>query len=213
MAHAGASTHATARGEQRSGATIETGVSIMAKQDARPRTQESGGTHFSRRTLTRGVAWSVPVVATVAHAPAFAVSRVRPRAVFVGACKFPGNSCKKANKGYAFAFQVTNDDVRSLAFCSASLTIDEPDPFDGITFNYTGGCFTVGGGQSGIAYFFFSGSADSANSPFTGSLTIRYANDCGSCGTDYLDLDPIPIVVTGTPPGGLCQCDATFIPN
>lgn len=184
----------------------------MAKKDTRTRSQESVGTPFSRRTLTRGMAWSVPVVAVAAHAPAFAVSRTPPTAVFVGACKYPGNSCRRAPKGYAFAFTVTNTDVRSLAFCDAVLTIDDPNPFPGVTFTYTNECFTLGGGASGTAYFFFSGSTDSANSPFTGSITLYYANDCGDCGTDTVALAPIPITVTATPPGGLCQCEADFIP-
>ncbi len=45
--------------------------------------------HYSRRTLVRGVAWSVPVVAVAANAPAFATSHdVPPPPVinFGGAC-------------------------------------------------------------------------------------------------------------------------------
>ena len=190
----------------------KTGGSIMLSKDARPRSQEFVGTQFSRRTLARGVAWSVPVVAVATAAPAFAVSRVPPRPVFLGACKFPGNSCRKAEKGYAFAFQVTNLDARTLAFCSASLSINDPNPFPGVNFTYTGGCFEIAGGATGTAFFFFSGSGDSANSPFTGSITIRYANGCGTCATDSVALAPIPIVVTATPPGGICQCDASFVP-
>jgi hypothetical protein len=186
----------------------------MSEKNAPARIIESVGTRtVSRRTVARGIAWTTPVVAVATAAPAFAVSRVPPKLEFLGACKFPGNSCSTANKGYAFAFTVTNNDGRALSFCSASLTINDPNPFPGVNFIYTGGCFTVGGGETGTAYFYFEGSADSANSPFTGSLTVTYANDCASCATDSVALAPIPVVVTETPPKGLCKCGSSFIPS
>ncbi len=83
---------------------IDRGVKMLSK-NARPRSQESGsqesvGTQFKRRTVTRGMAWSVPVVAVAATAPAFAVS---PPTLVVtqqgNACKHPGNP-----KFYHFTF-------------------------------------------------------------------------------------------------------------
>jgi len=47
----------------------------------------------SRRTLAKGAAWAVPVIAVAAAAPAQAASGDEPTLAFVGACKFPGNSC------------------------------------------------------------------------------------------------------------------------
>jgi len=187
----------------------------MFNEDAPARTLGSvGKTHVSRRTVTRGIAWTTPVVAVATAAPAFAVSRIPPKLEYLGACKYPGQSCKKAEFGYALAFTVTNNDARALAFCDAVLTITGTNPFPtGTTPVYTGGCFTVGGGETGTAYFYFSGASNSANSNFTGTVTIKYANDCASCGTDSATLAPIPIVVTDTPPGGLCDCKATFIPS
>lgn len=187
----------------------------MSEKNAPARIIESVGTRtVSRRTVARGIAWTTPVVAVATAAPAFAVSRVPPKLVFVGGCKFPGNgSCKTAPKGYAFEFLVTNNDARAISFCNATLAVNAPNPFPGVTFTYVGGCVTVGGGQTGSAFFYFSGSGDSANSPFTGSLTITYANDCGSCATDSVALPAIPITVGATPPGQQCQCDAKFIPS
>lgn len=186
----------------------------MSEKNAPARIIESVGARtVSRRTVARGIAWTTPVVAVATAAPAFAVSRVPPNLEYIGACKYPGNSCKEANKGYAFAFTVTNNDARAVTFCDATLVVNEPSPFeDDVTFTYVGGCITVGGGQSGTAYFYFEGSDDSANSPFTGSLTATYANDCGSCDESAM-LPAEPITVTATPPGGLCDCDATFIPS
>ena len=52
---------------------------------------------FSRRSLVRGVAWTVPVVAVATHAPAFAASNEPPAPGFdfSKAYKNPGNSCKE----------------------------------------------------------------------------------------------------------------------
>ena len=72
----------------------------MLKKDARPRSQESERTHVTRRTVARGLAWSVPVVAVVSAAPAFA-STPPPLVVTQqgNACKHPGNP-----KFYHFTF-------------------------------------------------------------------------------------------------------------
>ncbi len=72
----------------------------MVKKDARERISESVGTRVTRRTVTRGIAWTTPVVAVAAAAPAFAVS---PPPLVVtqsgNACKHPGNP-----KYYHFTF-------------------------------------------------------------------------------------------------------------
>ena len=66
----------------------------MVKQDARPRSQESVGTRITRRTVTRGIAWSTPVVAIATAVPAFATSHLCEPIVTsgTGACKCPGQS-------------------------------------------------------------------------------------------------------------------------
>ena len=63
-----------------------------------PKRVKSGGTQISRRTVTRGVAWSAPIAAIGVAAPAFA--RVNAQASHTGGivrncgttCKHPGNS-------------------------------------------------------------------------------------------------------------------------
>jgi hypothetical protein len=188
----------------------------MVQQDAHERMHKSGGLHVSRRTVARGMAWSVPAVAVATAAPAFAVSRIPPDLLYTGACKFPGLSCRIAPYGYALTFAVTNNDARPLAFCSATLTIEGDNPFGaGVVPVYTGGCFTVGGGASGDAVFYFAGAQNSANSNFSGTITIRYANNCASCDSDSAALPPIPYTVTDTPPDkdGLCDCLNPWIPD
>ena len=65
---------------------------------------------FSRRTVVRGAAWTVPVVAVAANAPAFAVSAGRVTFESLGiACKLPGASCQKetgVTKGYVIRVRV-----------------------------------------------------------------------------------------------------------
>lgn len=64
---------------------------------------------LSRRTLAKGAAWSVPVVAVAGAVPAYAIS---PKGTVVfnqtGACKLPGNSCKPFRKGYLLVGQLCN---------------------------------------------------------------------------------------------------------
>ncbi|MEO7844878.1 MAG: hypothetical protein ABIR82_06035 [Nocardioides sp.] len=89
----------------------ETGGLLMVKENARARMQ-SGGTQISRRTVARGVAWSVPVVAVATAAPAFASSPgCQPKLVLdaAGSCKCPGNSSSTNPKGYYLKFCVYDD--------------------------------------------------------------------------------------------------------
>ncbi|PRY63616.1 hypothetical protein BCF74_10114 [Knoellia remsis] len=113
----------------------------------------------SRRTIAMGAAWSVPVMAVAAAAPALAASAPGPTAVLGEACKSPGGSCKVFVKGYIFEITIVNntpetvwlyddivitDDSPSidLAFAQAidpatGETVDFPvrlDPGDSVTF-------------------------------------------------------------------------------
>ena len=56
---------------------------------------------INRRTVVRGAAWSIPVVAVAANAPAFAASTDAPSISSVSACKDPGtgSNCQ----GYRFS--------------------------------------------------------------------------------------------------------------
>lgn len=168
----------------------------------------------SRRRLAQGVAWAVPVVAVAAAAPAYAASGPVPSFVYLGACKFSGQSCSRASFGYAFAFNVTNNDpARTVYICNVQM-INKV----GTNLNFTwsapgGGCLTLAPGSSGTAYLYF-GSANSGNQNFTCQLQMAWGHTCPCSG----DPDPHPPIVTGTlnvastPPGGICLCGADFIP-
>lgn len=62
---------------------------------------------INRRTVTKGIAWSVPVVAVAGAAPAFAVSSDGPLTLTGSACKLPGNSSVYTN-GYVYAANLVN---------------------------------------------------------------------------------------------------------
>lgn len=62
---------------------------------------------ISRRTLAKGVAWSVPAVAVAAAAPAYAASD-GPIALTGMACKLPGASSNPYKQGYIFEALITN---------------------------------------------------------------------------------------------------------
>ena len=75
----------------------------MSDQGKKRMTQQ-----INRRTVTKGIAWSVPAVAVAGAAPAFAASIiVTTRAGY--AVKLPGNSCNSTNgsvKGYGMNVEI-----------------------------------------------------------------------------------------------------------
>lgn len=75
--------------------------------------------HPSRRTVAKGVAWTVPAVAVASAMPAFASSPlppVTPPTPNVGAtCKHPGNSCGKNGWTHAYRYE----------FCMTNKTANE----------------------------------------------------------------------------------------
>jgi hypothetical protein len=82
---------------------------------------------FSRRTIVRGTAWSVPVVAIAAHAPAFAASAPPIKLTYVEAIKCSGNSDPKDPKTYVFVF--TADSVPAQGSVSSSTITINGDVF------------------------------------------------------------------------------------
>ncbi len=78
-------------------------------------------TSVSRRTVARGAAWAVPVVAVGAAAPAMAASK--EFLTFTGnACKLPGNS-DSVYKGYVFELVANNPYPDNVALVVTSVKI------------------------------------------------------------------------------------------
>lgn len=113
-----------------------------------------------RRTVVRGVAWTVPVVAVSATAPAFATSPTPPNFGKLTACKIPGAS-GDLTKGYKFTVpyngtygQITN---LSLTLNGVSKTPECPVT-DGsnLTF-YVVSSSSADGAGTGTVQFTFGG--------------------------------------------------------
>lgn len=77
---------------------------------------------ISRRTVTKAMAWAVPVIAVSAPVPAYAASQIFFN--FNGAgCKLPGNS-NSIYKGYAFALSIMNDSTVAITITIMSITLN-----------------------------------------------------------------------------------------
>lgn len=170
---------------------------------------------INRRTVAKGIAWSVPAVAIASTTPAFAVSGPAPDLSFVAGCKYPGNSCKVPAlfQSYTFVFNVKNNDpTKAIFFCDATLSDIQGD--DGVAANpptYSGGCIEVAANGSGQIAFAMSGDS-SANTSFTALLGIKWGHSCAECeaGTEHAVIYK-SIEVLETPPQ-TCDCDNGYTP-
>lgn len=79
----------------------------------------------SRRTVTKAMAWAVPVLAVSAAVPAYAASQINFQLNGAG-CKLPGNS-NGIFKGYAFALVITNNSTVPITINIQSITLNGTD--------------------------------------------------------------------------------------
>lgn len=77
---------------------------------------------ISRRTVTKAMAWSVPVIAVSTAVPAFAASQGFLQLTGLG-CKLPGNS-QELYKGYAFRLNVSNTTADPVIIDILTITLD-----------------------------------------------------------------------------------------
>ena len=77
--------------------------------------------NYTRRTVVRGAAWTVPVIAVAAPVPAFSASFPPIRLTFTSGEKCPGNSNggNGNRKTYIFQFQADSPPPRRDCACSA----------------------------------------------------------------------------------------------
>ncbi|GAA3783798.1 hypothetical protein [Micrococcus endophyticus] len=79
---------------------------------------------LSRRKVTAGLAWSVPAVAAVSAAPAFAASPICPNVGEVGeVVKFPGNNPNDIKHAYGFWVTVKNDTQETVTLTPSTVTV------------------------------------------------------------------------------------------
>lgn len=161
----------------------------------------------SRRTVTKAMAWAVPVIAVAAPIPAFAASV--PVVVIVpgSACKAPGNSqgIPNGQKGYYIAITITNStaapitvdllslNVNGVLSSTAITTTNPPVNTSTVVVQPNTKCtLTV------LAYSY----PDSAN----GTATLNYeVNNVGGTTPGVSLAEPLPPIQGG-------QCTLTF-PN
>jgi hypothetical protein len=158
---------------------------------------------ISRRTVTKAMAWAVPVIAVAAPVPAYAASQIMFDLNGLG-CKLPGNS-NSIFKGYAFALTIDNDSTVTVVVEILSITLNGEDLGDTGLVDLTttpatfdDNPFTLSPGESfPDAALLTQNAANSAN----GTLTITYTINGGT-----------PIVVSATvnaaPPINGASCTA-----
>lgn len=114
-----------------------------------------------RRTLVRGIAWTTPVVALAAAAPAFAASYPPVKLSFVGGEKCPGNSAGSNGNGKTYIFQFEADSAPAQGSVTAG------------TVTVNGAIFTVKRVtvKGTTVYLVTESSGSSANASGAGSLT------------------------------------------
>ena len=180
----------------------------------------------TRRTVAKGVAWSVPAVAVASAAPALAASGSPPASAVGTACKLPGNSAQGCadifaglpgldpSKAFAIPLLISNNTDKPIVL-KPSITIASSGlPFTvvGIIPTY---CTPIGPGNT-VKVTVYANSDNSANQSVTLTVTIPWGHDCA-------DADHAPIVVPGvvvpafppcssrTPfPAGAPTCDPPF---
>ncbi len=95
----------------------------------------------SRRTVTKAMAWAVPVIAIAAPVPAFAASGGIIE-IANGGCKLPGNS-QGIYKGYIFKMTATNNTDFEIEVTIDSAFLDGQD-LGAVTVVNLATCTTIG---------------------------------------------------------------------
>jgi hypothetical protein len=171
----------------------------------------SQGRKLGRRTVAKGMAWSVPAVAVAAAAPALAASGAPPTPAVGTACKLPGNSASGCadifaglpgldpTKAFAVPLLITNNTNKPIVL-KPSITITS----SGLPFTVVGivpaYCTPIAPGSS-VKVIVYANSDSSANQSVTLGFTIPWGHDCN-------DADHAPIVISGVVIGSFPPCSS-----
>lgn len=180
----------------------------------------------SRRTVAKGIAWSVPVVAVTAASPAYAASGRKPSLKPGKAYKWPGASCAGSpnvpstvtgNKAYLFTFQVTNNDpTKKIYLYCVTLTTTSAITFEVIGTDPALGTAILPGETT--SFNVWANSDSSGNLRFNAQVDVEWGHDpipvgwaCGDASPDPDNHTDITVkwAVTGTPTTtsqGFAQC-------
>jgi hypothetical protein len=162
---------------------------------------EDHGSHgISRRTVAKGMAWAVPVIAVAAAVPAYAASQPILQATGEG-CKLPGSS-GNLYKGYAIGFTANNPYDVSLMITVDSIILNGTS-LGGTQIINLSGCTKLGNNTFTIPpNTFYSNlvllTKESGNSQ-AGTLTATYTITGGPGGTVTASatVDTVPPIQGG----------------
>lgn len=160
---------------------------------------------ISRRTVAKGIAWSVPAVAVATATPALAASGGGPTLTLGNACKNPGNSCKTRPKGYTVFATICNPTgydiyVTGVTYTTTGTTLDltyAPPP----TLP-----FLVPKGEC-VEVYLNASSTNSANQEFTLNVTLAWSHTPDPADDDQQGMhQPVTqsVLIPGTPPDCVC---------
>lgn len=145
--------------------------------------QNSGFTP-SRRTLVKGAAWSVPVVAMASPAMAVVCSPnntspecnpvTPPEFVPGSACKFPGGSCAGYKHAYRAAFCSTNSTSEPIVVHIAGVRVNN------IPHDYNPSQVTIQPNQTTCFYIIADETGNSANGELAFDYWYNYVNEYGN---------------------------------
>jgi len=174
------------------------------QHEARPSVRAPERLRIHRRTLTRSVAWTLPVASVAVGAPAFAGSGGGPvSGGFSSACKYPGGSAGiDCHKAYQLAFAFTNttgsDVTVTVSNVVESITKNGNELSTTLVFA-SPSVVTVPAGGTGSFLVVATGSRDTGN--VSAILTATYS--CAVYSTSY--AHPITYSYTKSSPcGGAC---------
>jgi hypothetical protein len=180
----------------------------------------------SRRTVTKAMAWAVPVIAIASPVPAFAASGGPPDVAVGTACKLPGASASGCaeifagfpgldpDKAFAIPLLVCNNTDKPIVL-QPDITIES----DGLPFAVLGinpdYCTEIAVGEC-VKVIVFANSDNSANQSVTVTLTVPWGHDCND--TDHPPIVTDPILIEAFPPcssripfpQGAPTCDPPF---
>jgi hypothetical protein len=153
---------------------------------------------LSRRSVAKGLAWSVPAVAIASAAPAIAASGAPPELTFVSACKYPGNSCGSRPKGYSLFFRIGNPTGKTIYIYSVSIANISGTV---LTFSFSVPGLPVAVPANGsVNTEFVASSGNSAQQGFTGDVTVTWGHNPTPPDPDSHPAVTTRVVVTATPP-------------
>ena len=130
---------------------------------------------ISRRTVAKGMAWSVPAIALAVPTPAYAVASPGFITLTGEGCKLPGNATD-IFKGYAFEAFITNPTNTSVTVSITDITLNGEDLGNVTVVNLAtctelGSTFTVAGNTTDLRVAIITQNAATSEQ---GSLILTY---------------------------------------